>query len=189
MNPDIRTEHLSSSPRCGPAKELHATPSQPWLPRVRRKLPGCRVDRPEKLSQNRRPGLPPAWDATAVRKALVHVHALCRRQQPRAAPVTWPGRPAESGRGLSVPGSRSQPTARSPALHPLQPGDRGWGGKRAFVSDLKRLFQNGFLFFILFFLLSLEARKRKKTTPRIHFKPTTKRRRGSSQMLMFCFLT
>lgn len=126
-----------------------------------------------------------AEGACACARALSPLQ-LCGLQ-PRAAPVEWQGRPAESGRGLSVPGSGSQPTARSPASHPLQPEGRGEGGKRAFVSDLKRQFQNGFLFFILFFLLSLAARKREKMTPRIHFKRTTKRRRGSSQMLMFCF--
>ncbi|EDL10097.1 mCG145146, partial [Mus musculus] len=35
--------------------------------------------------------------------------------------------------------------------------------------------------------ISTAARKRGKATPRIHSKRKTKRRRGSSQMLMFCF--
>lgn len=103
-----------------------------------------------------------------------------------SCPVEWQGHPAASGRGLSVPGSHSSAacTTSPPALR----GCVGWG-KQAFVSDLKRLFKNGFhsLFFFFSPLPSLTARKRGKATPRIHSKRKTKRRRGSSQMLMFCF--
>lgn len=102
-----------------------------------------------------------------------------RPQRAAAAGAGRPGHRSASGRGLCL---STIPGPPQPGSHSLQPGGRK---QRSFLIK-NDYFLNGLHSFSL---SSPRARTRRKAPPRIHSKRAAKRRRGSSQMLMFCFLT
>lgn len=130
------------------------------------------------------PAAPRPHRAAAVQWALgvrAHTAAAAVRSGgngPREPAGRRGGRPSASGRGLSLPAVPWQSAAAPP------PGSRSL--QRSFLTKNDYFFLNGLN---SFFLSSPRARKRQKATPRIHSKRAAKGSCGSSQMLMFCFLT